>query len=325
MSGSISLSMSQQFDENGSPLAGGLLYFIQAGTTSTPQNAYQDSDLTLPLANPYTLDQAGRIPQFYLADGSIKIRLTDSAGVQQLVADNILVVGPSSGSGGGGSVDATTVLATGDVKIRYGTGTLSGFVRGNGRTIGSATSGATERANADTQSLFEYLWGADANLSVSGGRGASANADWTANKTIALPDCRGRVIASPDGMGNSPAGQLGSGAGSFGASNDTLGAKGGVEVQGLTTAQLPAHSHANTLTDPGHGHPGSTIPLQGNSSGASTGNAAFFGNNSTALTTLGATIANSTTGVTINNANAGSGAVHNNTQPTILMTTYIKL
>ena len=178
-----------------------MIYFIQAGTTSTPQNAYQDSDLTIPHSNPITLDSAGRVPQFYLADGSIKIRLTDSSGVQQLVADNILVIGPSSGSGGGGSVDATTVLATGDVKVRYGTGALSGFVRANNRTIGSATSGATERANADCQALFEYLWDADGNLTVSTGRGASANADWSANKTIALPDCRGGVIAGLDGMG----------------------------------------------------------------------------------------------------------------------------
>lgn len=325
MAGSISLSMSQQFDEHGSPLSGGLLYFIEAGTTSTPQNAYQDSDLTIAHPNPITLDAAGRVPQLYLADGSIKIRLTDSAGVQQLVADNILVVGPSSGSGGGGSVDATTVLATGDVKVRYGTGTLSGFVRCNGRTLGSATSGATERANADAQALFEYLWGADGNLSVSTGRGASANADWTANKTIALPDCRGRVIAGLDGMGNSVAGRLGSGAGSFGSTPDALGTSGGSEIHTLTTAQLAVHSHANSLTDPGHGHPGSTIPLQGNTTGAFTGNAAFFGNNSTALTTLAATIANSGTGISINNANAGSGSAHNNTQPTILMTVYVKL
>jgi len=60
----------------------------------------------------------------------------------------------------------------------YGTGVRSGFVRANGRTIGSATSGATERANADAQALFEYLWNTDANLAVSTGRGASSNADW---------------------------------------------------------------------------------------------------------------------------------------------------
>lgn len=41
MSGTIPFSLSQQFDEYGMPLSGGLMYFIEAGTTSTPQNAYQ--------------------------------------------------------------------------------------------------------------------------------------------------------------------------------------------------------------------------------------------------------------------------------------------
>src|SRR5947208_1688739 len=82
--------------------------------------------------------------------------------------------------GGGGTVDPTTIFQTGQIIPMYGTGVLTGFVRANGRTIGSATSGATERANADAQSLFQNLWGADANLAVSGGRGASAAADWAA-------------------------------------------------------------------------------------------------------------------------------------------------
>ncbi len=314
MAGSISLSMSQQFDDLGKPLSGGLLYFLEAGTTSTPQNAYQDSALTIAHPNPIILDSAGRVPQFYLADGSIKIRLTDSAGVQQLVADNVLVVGPSSGSGGGGSVDATTVLATGDIKVKYGTGTLSGFVRANGRTIGSATSGAAERANSDTQSLFEYLWGADANLTVSGGRGASANADWTANKTIALPDWRGRAIAGLDDMGNSAAGKLTSSY--FGASATVLGADGGAESQTLTIAQIPSHSHANSLSDPGHSH---TVPFLVLSSSGQTGGSAFAMGAGTQTTSL------SNTGITITNASTGGGGAHPIVQPTRLATIYIKL
>jgi len=128
MAGSISLSMTQQLDEFGNPLAGGHLYFIQAGTVSTPQNAFQDSALTLPWPNPVILSASGRIPQLFFADGSIKIRLTDVNGVEILVADGILVVGASSGGGGGSPVDATTVLATGDIKVKYGTGILTGYV-----------------------------------------------------------------------------------------------------------------------------------------------------------------------------------------------------
>lgn len=236
MAGSISLSLSQQFDELGEPLNGGLLYFFQAGTT-TPQSAYQDYSLTLPYPNPIVLDAAGRVPNFYLADGQIKIRLANAAGVTQVAADNLLVVGASAGTGTPPTVDATTVLGTGDLKARYGTGTHTGWVRSNGRTIGSASSGASERANSDCQDLFEYLWTADSNLTVSTGRGGSANADWVANKTIALPDWRGRALAFLDDMGNSAAGRLT--AAYFGTSATVLGAAGGAESHDLTLDEIP--------------------------------------------------------------------------------------
>src|SRR3954465_11389264 len=161
-------SLTPQFNLSGQVAPGCKLYFIQAGTVSTPQNAYQDSGLTLVQPNPMTCDAAGRIGQWFVADGSIKLRLTDRNGNQLFVGDNLLVIGASSGGGGGSPVDPTTIFQTGQIIPMYGTGILSGFVRANGRTIGSSTSGATERANADTQALFVYLWGADANLAVSG-------------------------------------------------------------------------------------------------------------------------------------------------------------
>jgi hypothetical protein len=200
--------------------------------------------LTLLQPNPMTCDAAGRLPQWFVADGSIKLRLTDRNGVQLFVGDNLLVVGASSGGGGGSPVDPTTIAATGDMKVAYGTSILSGWVRANGRTIGSSTSGATERANADVQSLFIYLWGADANLAVSGGRGASAAADFAANKTLALPDGRGLVLAGLDDMGNTAAGILTTAyfgaSGSCSAESPTrLGASCGKESATLTLPQLP--------------------------------------------------------------------------------------
>ena len=246
MAGTIPLSMTQQLDEFGKPLAGGHLYFIQAGTVSTPQNAFQDSALTLPWPNPFILDASGRCGQLFFADGSIKIRLTDVNGVEKLVADGLIVTGASSGGGGGSPVDATTVLATGDIKCRYGTGVLAGFVRCNARTIGSATSGASERANSDTQALFEYLWNTDPNLTVSTGRGASSIADWGANKNITLPDWRGRALAALDDMGNSAAGRLT--AGFFGTAATVLGAAGGLEKQNISIANLNPFSPALNAT-----------------------------------------------------------------------------
>lgn len=319
--GSISLSLSQQFDSLGNPLNGGLLYTYAAGTT-TPQSAYQDSALTIPYPNPITLDSAGRVPQLFFADGSIKIRLTNAAGVVQLAQDGILVIGASSGGGGGSPVDATTILATGDFKARYGTGSLTGFVRCNGRTIGSATSGATERANADTQSLFEYFWGADSNLSVSGGRGASANADWVANKALTLPDCRGRTLAGLDDMGNSAAGRMTSTYFGGGVVSGTgLGNAGGSESKTLVTGNLPAYTPSGSVAI-------SNIKAGGTSLLAWTGIGSFnisTGSSGLVVGTSGMALVDGGTATFTGSAQGGTSTPFTTVQPTMLATIYIKL
>lgn len=320
MAGSIPLSMTQQMDQYGDPLSGGKLYGFVAGTVSTPQNFFQDLALTLPWPNPITLDASGRVPQLMIADGLIKIRLTDSAGVVQLSADNCQVIGASSGGGGGGAIDATTIAQTGDIKKRYGLGSHTGWVRCNGNSIGSSVSGATERANADAQALFQYLWGIDANLAVSGGRGGTSLADWNANKQIALPDGRGTSFVGMDDMGATSAGRLT--ATYFGTAATVLGARGGSESNTLAASQIPAHSHPNTLSDPGHVHPFNfnvAVISPGGSWGAAP---------PAIQTTISSTASSGIngTGITITNANntAGGGA-HNNVPPSMVITFYIKL
>ena len=315
--GTIPYSLTQQFGTDGKPLSGGKLYLIQAGTTATPQNCYQDAGLTIAWPNPITLDSAGRVPQLFCADGSIKVRLTNAAGVNQVSADNILVVGPSGGGGGGSSVDATTILATGDFKMVYGTGNLTGFVRCNGRTIGSATSGASERANADTSSLYSYLWSADANLSVSTGRGASAAADFAANKTLALPDCRGRNLTSLGDMGNSATSIYTSTY--AGCTVTTLGATCGTQAQALATPNLPPYTPSGSISG--------TITI--NPLTAATGTS--FGTtvpkisdpNGGAISSLVPT--GSFSGSFTGTAQGGTSTPFSLVQPSILITTYIKL
>lgn len=246
MAGSISLSLTQRYDKTSHmPLAGGKLYTYAAGT-STPQNAYQDLGLTIPWPNPIVLDSGGNVPQLFFRDGYVKFRLANAAGVTQIAADFVLVLGPTTGEAAVPSIDATTIMQTGFIAPYYDTGVKPGFVRLNGRTIGSASSGASESATADCQELFEHLWGIDANLSVSTGRGASANADWVANKTIALPDWRGRALAALDDMGNSAAGRLT--ASYFGTAATVLGAASTpTESKTLVTANLPPYTPSGTV------------------------------------------------------------------------------
>jgi hypothetical protein len=332
--GTIPYSLSQQLDEFGKPLAGCYLYIIQAGTVSTPQNGYQDTNLTLLQPNPLRCDSAGRLPQFFLADGAIKIRLTKSNGVNVITVDGILVIGPSAGGGGGSPVDATTVLATGDIKARYGTGVLSGFVRLNGRTIGSATSGAAERANADTQALFEYLWSANPNLAVSGGRGASANADWVANKTMTLPDMRGRGLSALADMGNSAATTLTTATCTVAT---TLGGLCGSETNTIGQVNLPNITWASTLaiantlgislTDTtGYTVNNGTNIMTANAGSSFGGGAVGTATNIT-LTKTGSVSASLTGGVALTGSvtSGGSGTAFGVLNPIFLVTVYVKL
>lgn len=333
MAGTISLSFSQQFDEDGVPLSGGTLQFIQAGTVATPQNAYQDEALTIAYPNPITLDSAGRIPAFYLADGYIKVVLRDVSGVVQREADFLMVVGPSSGGGGGGggSVDPTTVHKTGDPIIRFDNSAVDGAVRANGRTIGPVGSSGTERENADTQALFLYLWNNfdDTRCPVTpGGRGVSAAADWAAgNKAIKLLDARGRALVGVADMGNSDSGRLDNV--TFAVGNKTTAAStGGAARKTLIKAELPAvaptgsvaidehggHDHDAYYQDGSNGNAGSGVPLSN------------FGPNATGRNTSFKT-AKATTGITaaFTGDNLGSGTAFDLMNPFITVYCWLKL
>ena len=293
--GSIPVALAQQVDANGRPLVGALLYLYVVGTVAQPQLAYQDTGLTLPLPWPVVADANGRLPMFYLADGSVHARLTDSGGSVQFDYPSMLVIGPSGGGGGGSSVDPSTIFSTGDVKFRPTGETLSGWVKMNGLTIGSALSGASGRANADTQALFIYLWTncTDAHCPVISGRGASGLADFNANKQLTLPDWRARIAVGLDDMGASAAGRFTGVPFAPGDGGTTPGGTGGENTHTLLTAEMPAHAHAAFIRDPGHFHTQGTAPgIQWSTPGAGT-------------LTQGSTSTN-TTGVHVNSVNGGS-------------------
>jgi hypothetical protein len=316
MAGTLNLALTQQLDINGNPLAGALLYFFVVGTVATPQNSYQDFGLTIVNPSPIVADQYGRIPMFYLADGQVHVRLTDANGTVIFDYPSMQVIGPSAGGGGGGSIDPTTIAATGDVKFRLTSEILTGWVKLNAQTIGAATSGATQRANADTQALFIYLWNnfSNAHCPVAGGRGASGLADFNANKTIGLPDVRSRALVGLDDMGNSAAGRLlPSNVTSGGSDGPTTPAASGGEAN-HTLILLEAPAGQFTLTDPGHVH----VEDLASVGGAYLGGAVVAPSSPGTLNT-----ASATTGITLTD-HAG-GQPHNNMMPFTLGTFYIHL
>jgi hypothetical protein len=244
------LPLSQQFLENGEPMSGGNLYLYDGGT-STPAQAYESFGLAAgtELPHPIPLDSSGRIPEFWVADGSYRVRLTDADGNEIFDINSTTAIGASSGEGGSGdSVAEADIFQAGDITWQPVDGTRSGWVRANARTIGSSSSGATERANADAETLFLFLWNNFSNslCPVSGGRGGSAAADWAANKTIATLDMRGRLPYGMDTMGNSAQGVVD-------AATSAGGALGSEEIT-LLQSQLPSINFLDTLVVDSHTH-----------------------------------------------------------------------
>jgi len=86
-----SVGVGQQFfDNNGVPLAGGLIYTYQAGS-STPLVTYTDNGGTTANANPIVLDSSGRVPnEIWLLNGySYKFIIQSASGASLISLDNL--------------------------------------------------------------------------------------------------------------------------------------------------------------------------------------------------------------------------------------------
>lgn len=126
----------------------------------------------------------------------------------------------------------------------------SGWVYMTG-TIGSSSSNATNRANLDTQLLYQGLWNSINNTfapvyestgAPASSRGASWLSDWNANRAIAIPDMRGRFPLGKDDMGGTAALRVTS-ASKNGGNAIVLGGTGGEQTHLMTLAELVNHFH----------------------------------------------------------------------------------
>jgi microcystin-dependent protein len=170
--------------------------------------------------------------------------------------------------------------------------TLAGPLSVTGTTAVPTSSVAGEAVNNTRLSAF-FPAGL---ISLWSGAIAAIPAGWAlCDGTSGTPDLRDRFIV---------------GAGSTYA----VAATGGEATHTLTTAEMPVHSHANTLTDPGHFH---TIQPSTQGSGGSAGSQGAFW--------TGANTSTNTTGITITNVNAGSGDAHENRPPYYALAYVMKL
>lgn len=203
--------------------------------------------------------------------------------------------------------ELNNLFTTGDVKLTLKTTADSGWVMMNDGSIGNASSGATSRANDDTEDLFTLIWDNISNdwapLQDSSGsatpRGASAADDFAANRRLVLPKTLGRALAA-----------AGSGSG---LTARALGETLGEEEHALTAAENGPHTH--TMQSAGaHSH---TSPSD-NLNGTGAARTSFNGGATTVPT--------STDGAHTHVIDsAGSGDPHNNMQPSVFLNVMVKL
>lgn len=210
----------------------------------------------------------------------------------------------------------------------------SGWVWRNGLTIGNASSGGTNRANADTLPLFTLYWNEYPNsilpiqdsTGAASTRGASALADFNANKRLPTVDMRGRGAFGKDDMGGASAANRITSAES-GISGNQNGGFGGAQTVAIDTTQIPSHGHSFSATTSSDGLHSHTYTI-GNTAGATS--------TQIAASTPGhvdgaaATITSSNSGlhshtVSGTTGNAGGGLAHQNMPPTIIGNFIVKL
>lgn len=213
------------------------------------------------------------------------------------------------------SVDANISTFVGEIKEFAGSQVSSGFLLCDGKTIGSSSSEA-DYTGSKYYSLYQYIWEGSTTYVIytSGGsvstRGASALADFNANKRLAIPDFRGRISIGYDfGSNATPTNVTTEKQLNYKVTGNT----GGEAFHLLTSNEsgLRAHSHFNGVSDDG-----SDLFVYG---GTTTGMPGLA-----TQTILSEGNARTTQGNTSTNTALDAVETHENRQPYIVVTKQIR-
>lgn len=121
----------QWFDENGDPLAGGLLYTFEGGT-DTPLPTYTTAALNVENSNPVELDAEGRANVFVPAGIPYKFVMHDAADVELWSVDSVEVPEPEA-------PPAPIVVPPGAILAYGGSSAPDGYLMCDGSAVSRTT------------------------------------------------------------------------------------------------------------------------------------------------------------------------------------------
>jgi len=214
------------------------------GTTTNNSKYYSEQAAALALGSVLTMTEQGSTPT------------TPTAGVSKVYVDSNSAINVLDDTG--------LIRRPARIQIYAGIHStpFSDELPLNASSI-AKTSGGTYNG-AGYERVFTYLWtyGGDTQFPVSSGRGASAAADFAANKTLTLPDFRDRALVGIFASGSITTVGATAGATTV-TSTGSIVTDANTGATTLTTAQIPSHAHG------GHAGGGGSGPRYFDNSGGS--------------------------------------------------------
>ena len=290
--GLLFVSPQQFFNNNGTPLSGGKVYYYNPGTL-TFKNVWSDANKATALTNPVVLNAAGRPngAQAIYGEGSYRQIINDANGNQ--IADIVTASGGGGGGSGGSTGDGDLVgsikpwaglIAPNQYAFAYGQelsrNTYNALYTAiTYSTIVTCTSGSATLTNVSDTTQISI--GSKVELSCvapgttvisktaitvtlsatsSFSNGATALffpfGNGNGSTTFNIPDLRGYTIAGRDNMGGIAAARLTTAYFNPGGTSDpdALGAAGGNQSHTLLIGELAAHTHTGTTGGENQAH-----------------------------------------------------------------------